>query len=113
MTDKDTLQPSSACRSTGQVRPRLQPNHPDFDVTTASEKEAAAHETFLKYKCGHLTAVRGSSIPMTVNRVTHRGIVETLHFHKNKLIRGEYQPDLLIGAGPELIFAGGVFVRAQ
>lgn len=102
-----------ASRNCGAVRPRIQPNDLNFDVTTATDTERTIHETFLKFRTGHLTAIVGSDVPMTVSRVTARGIVETMHFNKRKLIRGEYRPDLLIGSGPELVFANGAFVRAQ
>lgn len=96
-----------------QVKPRVQPNDANFDVASGTAKEQAIHETFLKFRVGHLTALIGSDVAMTVSRVTARGLVETMHFNKRKLITDEYRPDLLIGSGSELIFANGAFVRAQ
>lgn len=75
--------------------------------TTPAEKSAT------EYKAGLLTAVKGTAIAMSVERVGGDGQVHIMRFEGAKLIREHFLPDVLIGAGTELVFSGGAFVRAQ
>lgn len=65
------------------------------------------------YKSGLLTAVKDSAVAMTIERIGGDGQIHTLRFEGAKLIREHFSPEILIGAGTELVFSGGAFVRAQ
>lgn len=65
------------------------------------------------YKAGLLTAVKGTAVAMSVERVGGDGQIHIMRFEGAKLIREHFSPEVLIGAGDELVFSGGAFVRAQ
>lgn len=84
----------------------------DGQKATAAELDAM----LLPFKTGLLTAVKGTAVAMTCNgteRVGDSLRVSTLHFEGTELKKGNYNPSELIGAGEELVFCGGIFVRAQ
>lgn len=66
-----------------------------------------------QYVGGKLTALKGTMIPLTVERLGKDGMVHTMRFVGTDLRREKYEPKLLIGAGDELVFKDGVFDRAQ
>jgi len=66
-----------------------------------------------QYVGGKLTAMKGTAIPLTIERVGKDDQVHTMRFVGTDLRREKYNHDVLIGAGDELVFKDGVFIRAQ
>lgn len=84
---------------------KIVPQNPPQGEPTPAELE--------QYKGGKLTAMKGTAIAMTVERVGKDGQVHTVRFVGTDLRREKYDPKMLIGAGDELVFKDGVFDRAQ
>lgn len=69
------------------------------------------------YERGKLTAQRNTDVAMTILRVENDRVqpaVVCQWFDRNNQLRQRmFLQSELIGAGDELVFTGGVFVRAQ
>ncbi len=65
------------------------------------------------YEKGKLTALFGSNVPMTIEYVDNVRVTCIWFDKRNRLQRADFARLQLIGAGDELVFANGVFVRAQ
>jgi len=65
------------------------------------------------YERGKLTALKGTTVPMTIDYVDGQR-VSCIWFDKhNQVQRMSFSPNDLIGCGDELVFSNGAFVRAQ
>ncbi|MNQ61376.1 hypothetical protein D3C85_756900 [compost metagenome] len=76
--------------------------------------QAKATQDITKYKKGHLTAVKNTSVPMTISNVVVAAREVTAQwFVGAKLHTETFHADVLIGSGTELVFKDGAFIRAQ
>lgn len=73
-----------------------------------------------EYKVGHLTAIKGTKVAMTVTSYDKSqvddipSVVGVMWFDDNNRLHTTALPETdLVGSGEELVFSGGVFVRAQ
>lgn len=89
-------------------------DNPNLQIPAPRDTSPAAKRLIeTQYGAGKLTAMKNTAIALTVERVDGDGQVCTMQFVGTDLKRERYNPDVLIGAGDELVFSSGVFVRAQ
>ncbi|MNY58711.1 hypothetical protein D3C86_1950800 [compost metagenome] len=88
--------------------------HPLPNPSNTSDIVGAVAQEMSQYKKGHLTAVKNSSVPMTISHVNGAAReVTTQWFVEAKLHTETFHVDVLIGSGHELVFKNGAFTRAQ